>query len=209
MTLFLAMLLCFVDASAAELPEAVDLFLADAAAEGLPTAHLEVKAREGVAKGVPEHRIVQVLRGQAADLRRAALLLPGADPSIVGAAGAVLGRGGSEASVVLAGGLGPDVAPQALWNLHDLLAMGVSDGSARRLVADAAAAAAPRDAMRGLASSTAQFVAQGLPPDAAASATSAGMGRGSLSGSQPPPHAGGPGGRNGNGNGNGNGGGNR
>jgi len=149
-------------ALAVELPDAVQAEVAQAEAAGLPSAPFEEKAREGLAKGVPEGRIVSVLDGMEVDLGHAKDVLGLDDPSgeLLVAASRALDAGVSEGTVRR---LGSDeiLGVLALSGVADLVAQGFSESQAVGLVEAGLASGAPERSLTGLASAASSLLHTG------------------------------------------------
>lgn len=151
---------------AADLPPSLGAVVEDAAAQQLPVGPLEAKAAEGLAKGVPEARIEAVLDGMVRELLEARVVLGQAPDAVVFAASRALKAGASEQAVrSLASGTHGD---RALHSLADLLAMGVAEADAVRVVQVASASGSSDKEIAGLATSTAALVSRGSSPNEAA-----------------------------------------
>ena len=167
--LLLALLLAAPAWAADSLPPAVEDVIEAAAANGVPRSTLEAKAREGVAKGVPEPRLIGALQQLVGDLAEARALLPAeASSDAVGSAGAALREGASAAAVRKVGAVPPRLRPSALQALADLLAIGFLESEAVGLIEAATNAPQPQVALTGLASAGAALTGAGVPSHEAA-----------------------------------------
>lgn len=168
------LLLMAAPGAASESPGDVGRVLAQAARDGVPTGVLAAKANEGLAKGVDPARVtvvVDTLRRELIDAR--SLVGDAADdpgPDGLSAVAAARRAGASPVAVIAIGDLPAQLRVPAWWSLADLLAGGVSEGDASRLVAAAARSPQPATNLRGLAAAVGALVAAGEPPRKAAAA---------------------------------------
>lgn len=184
-------------AAAVPLPEPVAAICAAAAQEDLPTAALETKALEGLAKGVPPERIATVLNGLVTDLRRASELLgpaaQGSDRADILLASVSARRAGvSDRAVRQLAELPEALRAQAVYSIADLVRQGFTEEESLQLVRDATGSGDPRAALTGLATSAAALLSQGVPQAAALDAVRASI---STNGGASDPPAWGPGGK--------------
>lgn len=201
-------------ARASDLDPRLEELVSEAEGAGYPATALRLKAREGLAKGVPVERVEAVLRDMLEGYDRARALLPDATPDEVEAAAAALRAGASREAVVALSTLEAGVRGPALRGLADLVQLQVEEAQAVRLVRSASRQGAVR--LSGLASAAASLVHGGATPGEAArivgaavsqgrdplSVTPRGNGPGGRGTDGPPdhadktgkpPHAGGPG----------------
>lgn len=158
---------------AADLPADLAAVVDAAAAQDLPTSPLEAKAVEGLAKGVPEARIASVLDGLLADLQRSQALVGAGSDDLIYAGARALKAGASDRAVAT---LAPGpVGERALHSLADLLALGVTEADAVRVVRVAAASSGASTHTAGLATSVAALVSRGSSPTEAADQVLAGL----------------------------------
>ncbi len=152
----------------AQLPVEVQEMLQAATVAELPVEVLEAKAREGLAKGVAEARLLAVLQQLEADLVQAASLLEGQAhgsdrEELLEAAVAGERAGLSDTAVLRLAGMDLQVRARALYAAADLVRQGFSEGDALRLVQAAANSDDPLAALGSLATAASTLVAAGLP----------------------------------------------
>lgn len=166
-------------AMAQDLPAEVQQVIDLAAANGLPVSGLEEKALEGVAKGVPSHRIVAAVQQQADWLAKAAALVPNVhDEQTLQAVALALRAGASERAVLDLLTLSDDLRDAALEGVSDLMASGFTEGQATELVRTAAAASDPDLAMAQVVTVANGLVVRGESPAEATSSVSAAVSQG-------------------------------
>lgn len=180
-----------------EAADEIARIVADAEAEGLPTAPVVAKALEGAAKGVPADRVVSAVSAYADRLQRASGLLPEGAPTdgIVSASDA-LRRGATPDAVRDVGARAGDASPEALVVLGDLAEAGVPVDQAVEVVTEALAQGRRGQGLLAMPAAVRRLTRQGTPPGQAARAVAMTLaGKGPPSGVPPvqlPPQAGGP-----------------
>ena len=163
--------------------------LVDAAeAEGLPTAPLVAKAREGAAKGIDAARVALALEDLAQRLRKAKAVLPadGADRSPLLSAGAAALRAGvSVDGLARLGRLPADRRADAVLAVADLVSLGIAEAQGIVIVERSAALPGGGAAIRDLGGAAAAMLGHGASPVAVANALG-GTESGSGSAHEPP-----------------------
>ena len=149
--------------------------IATANAEGLPTAGLQLKLEEGLAKRIPAARIGGVLASDLDALRTAQRAVPDLPAATLEAAGRAVGAGASPESVRR---LGSGVPARTFDALADLMRAGFPEASAVDLVQTAAAAADPEVSLHGLATAASALIRDGARPVDVASRLEGAMARG-------------------------------
>lgn len=156
-------------AAAGELPAAIQVAIASAGAHGVPQAPLLEKAREGMAKGVDEARVVAAITALGAQMEAASTTLgalaTGPERDDVLAAAAYARQSGvSDASVrLVASGDAATRAP-SIRALTDLVALGFPEDKSAALAISAARSGHPGENVDALAGAAATLLAQGVPP---------------------------------------------
>lgn len=160
------MILTVLLAAAFALPPALEAEVDAAVADGLPTASLENKAAEGLAKGVPVARIAAVLAAEREAMREVRPLLPsGATDDALRAAGRARSAGASAASLASLARQGEPLRTQALWAYADILGQGLQQGQALRLVDSALQADDPQATLHATTIAVSRLRVQGQSPD--------------------------------------------
>lgn len=139
---------------------------------GLPTAALEAKAREGLAKGVTPGRVAVVVAGLRGQLELADRVLgplegAGSRDEVLGAAAGALAAGASPSAVRSLAKLSPEVRGSALVSLGDLLSLSFGEEAAVSLIRDAARTPGGTVKVEDLATVAATLLARGLTREAA------------------------------------------
>lgn len=204
-TLLVTLLLLVIagPARATDLAPPLEALVVEAQDAGLPAEAMRLKAREGLAKGVPVDRVEAVLRDMADQYLRARQLLPDASAGELDAVAAALRAGASREAVAALASVDGSVREAALRGLADLVQLDVDEVQALRLVRSASRQG--RTGLSGLASATASLVRGGATPGEAARVVglAVAQGRDPLATMPPqarnPGHRGGPGGNQGNG----------
>lgn len=155
-------------AAPGEFPSGIAAIVQQAAADGLPVASLESKAREGLAKGVDESRIATAVSALAAQMRTASVLLAtlgqGEDRDLlVSASARALQIGASGASVRAAAGGDALSRASAVRALGDLIALGFPEDRSLALAQAVARTGQPVRNLDLLAGAAATLLAQGVP----------------------------------------------
>lgn len=159
----------------AELPPDLAATVARAEAEGLPAEAVQSKALEGLAKGVSEARIALVLDALVVDLGRAREALPdGSAEMWVGGARALRSGAKLEAIRGVVGG-DVEVDARALHALADLLALGVAEADAVRVVRAAGSTPTAAADISVVATTAAALIGRGSSPTLAANQVLAGL----------------------------------
>ncbi len=155
------------EASAASLPTEISTMIAERAAAGLPPEPLELKAREGMAKGVPEGVLASAVRDLADRMQRASDTLGaaalGSDRgALLTASAAALRAGVSTGSLARVATLPEGRRALAVQTLGDLVTMGLPEDRSLVLVERAAAGGT---GVGELSSTVAGLLGQGMAPD--------------------------------------------
>lgn len=150
------------------LPAGVAAVLTDAASAGLPTDPLRAKALEGLAKHVPEARLVDALTTMRQALAQADTLVApdtaGADRAeVVWAASLALRAGCSEGAVSSVARQGGRWGAAALTALSDLHAAGFPEAGAVSFVLAAAGGPQPERAFSGAVTTAVILAQRGVP----------------------------------------------
>lgn len=156
------------EASAASLPAEISTMIAERAVAGLPSEPLELKAREGMAKGVPASVLASAVRDLADRMQRASDTLGpaargGDRGALLTASAAALRAGVSTGSLARVASLPEDRRALAVQTLGDLVTMGLPEDRSLVLVERAAAGGA---GVGELSSTVAGLLGQGMAPDA-------------------------------------------
>lgn len=155
-------------AAPAELPPKLAQAVADAGSSGVPTAPLESKAREGLAKGITEERIATAMVALAVQMQAAIVVLadfitgPDRDDLVVAGARA-LQAGVSGATVRAAASVDPAARASAVRSVADLVALGFPEDRSLSLALVAARSGQATHNLDMLAGAAATLVAQGVP----------------------------------------------
>ena len=136
---------------------------------GLPSSAIELKAREGLAKGVPTARLVPVLDRLVEDLARAKDIHRDADQALLIATAAALRAGATRSAILEVANSSPDAKVRATETLADLLRLRFTESDAVRLTRRAARSANPDSSLVAVSASAGALVASGVLPSAAAS----------------------------------------
>lgn len=157
---------------AGDLPTEIEREILAAQQLGLPTAALEAKAREGLAKGVTPGRVAGVVADLRGQLEFANTLLgPMDDPArreeVLGAAAGALAAGASPSAVRNLSTLPVEVRGSALVSLGDLLSLSFGEDTAVNLIRDAARGPNGSAKVEDLATVAATLLARGLSQEAA------------------------------------------
>lgn len=118
---------------------------------GVPAEVLELKVREGEAKGIPTARITTAVAAMAERMRKVGEILPGevsVEEYRVGER--ALAGGVAESSIAELADLGSEVRAAAISRLAALVEQGISEAVAVRAVAQAAASPSPAQALDSL-----------------------------------------------------------
>lgn len=176
-TRLLAMLLAAVlsgapSAGAATLPGDVAAMIEASSAAGLPREPLEFKAREGLAKGVPDAVVLSALRDLADRMQRASDTLGaaanGPDRAALLTSGAAALRAGvSISGLARAASTPAGKGAVAVQTLSDLVSMGVPEDRSLLLIERRSAAADGGAGIVELSSTVAGLLGQGMSPSAA------------------------------------------
>lgn len=185
-------------AFAGGLAPSLEALVSEARRDGLPVRPLQLKAREGLAKGIPVERIEAVLRDMSAQYERARDLVPDASPDELEGVAAAMRSGASDEAILALASLDPGVRGAALHGLADLVQLQIDDVHAVRLVLSASRRGPA--GLTGLASATATLVQAGSTPGEAARVVGLAVSQGrdpfiltppghGQQGSSPPPHS--------------------
>lgn len=197
-------------AAPGEFPPAVAAIVQQAAADGLPVAALESKAREGLAKGVDESRIATAVSALAAQMQAASVLLAvmgqGEDRELLVSASARALQIGASGAAVRAAASGDALSrASAVRALGDLVALGFPEDRSLALAQAVSRTGQPVRNLDLLAGAAATLLAQGVPQGQVLQQVSKDVSTTSANGDPPAWGAGGSKGKDPSGNGNGNG----
>ncbi|MEZ4235800.1 MAG: hypothetical protein R3F59_06490 [Myxococcota bacterium] len=149
-------------AAAAELPDELREVVAEAARADLPPDGLELKAQEGIAKGVPVDRIRGALQVEIDAMRTAQEAVPTLPKQALPAAGRAVRAGVNAQTLATLGGT-HDPA-RAYDAAADLVTTGMPEPDAVRLVVVAAGGASPEASLSGLATAVSALLRNGRTP---------------------------------------------
>jgi hypothetical protein len=145
------------------LPAEVASFLDSVSERGVPIDVVELKAREGLAKGVAPQQLRPILERLVEHLEVAQDVHEDADAALLSATASALRSGASASTLRRLGEVQAGARVRATETLGDLVRMNFSERDALRLTLQAAQATDPNAALIGISGAAASLVRSGLP----------------------------------------------
>jgi len=154
--------------AAEQLPAELGDLVTASVERGVPGHLVEVKAREGLAKGVPIASIRPVLDRLVDNLAAAQQMHEDADEVLLSTTAGALRAGASRSAIVEVGSSSPEARIRAISTLADLLRLHFAERDAVRLTVRAAYTSNPQASLIAVSETAGALVAAGVVPRVAA-----------------------------------------
>jgi len=151
-----------------DLPSDLTQYLATVSERGVPAHVVELKAREGLSKGVPMERLQPILERLVYHLETAREIHEDADDELLSATAGALRAGASVSAIQTISEVETSSPVRAIETLADLLRMKFNERDALRLTKQAARAPDANAALIGVSGAAGALVRAGMPAPMAA-----------------------------------------